>query len=361
MCLMALVSCGKEKHAPKAKGKVAPVLPVQPYNYQVVFPAHFNVPPTSINNSILSVNPVTNEGATLGRVLFYDKALSVNGRISCGSCHKQENGFSDPDQFSTGFNNEITTRNSMAIVNTRFSFRFFWDRRATGLEQQVLMPIQNHIEMGMDLAALESKLADISYYPPLFEAAFGSSAITTERISYALAQFVHSVVTYQSRYDTGLQNGFADFSQLESDGMNLFMSGTVNCNHCHTGANFSDNQGLINGLDAFYVDGGVGDITGNPEDNGRFKVPSLRNIELTAPYMHDGRFTTLEQVIEQYNSGIQPHPYLDDRLASNGLVGGPPKQYNLTAYQKASLVAFLKTLTDDVMISDPKFSDPFPY
>ncbi|MDQ3048537.1 MAG: cytochrome-c peroxidase [Bacteroidota bacterium] len=348
-----LITTGFEERVPK--------LPSSPYNYESdSFPSYFlSGPPLSFLNSIQANNPITNEGATLGRVLFYDTQLSANNSISCGSCHSQAKAFSDPNSFSRGFNGGLTNRNSMAIINSRFSFRYFWDNRAELLEQQVLMPIQNHIEMGMELNDLETRLREIDYYKPLFKNAFGDEEISSARISKALTQFVHTLISYTSKYDIGFQNSYSNFTPEETDGKNLFFSGTINCNHCHSTQNFYGNQMLNNGLDSIYADNGSGGLSGNPADNGKFKVPTLRNIELTAPYMHDGRFATLEEVVEHYNSGLRQHPNLDDRLAANGLTGGPPKQYNMTAYQKASLIAFLKTLTDQQFVQDIRFSDPF--
>lgn len=362
--LIAILSCKKDQ-VPEisplsTEGEPVPVLPDTPYDYTAVnFPASFDEPPLSFLNSTSSANPITNDGATLGRVLFYDKNLSLNKTRSCASCHDQSKAFSDGEMFSKGLYDGLTGRNSMAIMNTRFSFRFFWDQRSLYVENQVLEPIKNHIEMDMSLDALVERLKAVNYYPPLFEKAFGTSEITTEKISFALAQFIHSLVTYNSKYDLGTANNFSNFSQLELDGKNLFMSGSVNCNNCHSTANFYATDARTNGLDSNPLDSGLAHITLDPADVGKFKVPTLRNIEVTGPYMHDGRFSTLEEVIEHYNSGLQPHPNLDDRLASNGQTGGPPKQYNLTDYQKASLVAFLKTLTDYTFLNDIKFSDPF--
>ncbi len=358
--LCFVIACSKDEIIPfdKPEKELRPDLPETPFTYGTdTFPSYFNAPPLTFMNSIQ--NPITSNGATLGRVLFYDKKLSVNNTISCGSCHLQSRGFSDPRRFSSGFEGGQTTRNSMAIVNTRFSYRFFWDQRATYLEEQVLMPIQNHIEMGTNLPDLPAKLQAVDYYPDLFEEAFGTPEITVDKISIALSMFVHSLTTYRSRYDEGKQNGFVGYSTIEMDGKTLFMSGTINCNHCHTTENFYDSQALNNGLDSIYADNGRGVITGDSADMGQFKVPSLRNIEVTAPYMHDGRFATLEEVVEHYNSGIKQHPNLDDRLTTTGMTGGPPKHYFLTAYQKASVVAFLKTFTDQTMLHDVRFSDPF--
>jgi cytochrome c peroxidase len=356
--LFILSSCKKDN--PAQIETYQPSLPATPYNYSnVILPSAFTSSPMNFFNSISSSNPITDAGATLGRVLFYDRQISRNNKVSCASCHQQEFAFANNTQFSKGLYNELTTRNSMAIINTRFSFRYFWDLRSVTLENQVLEPIKNHVEMDMTLEEVVDRVKLIGYYPKLFQDAFGTTEVTSQRISYALSQFLHSMVSYQSKYDQGVDNNFADYTQLEMDGKDLFFSGSVNCNHCHFTVNFFGNQPAVNGLDATYTDNGLGTLTGDPADDGKFKIPTLRNIEMTAPYTHDGRFATLEEVIEHYNSGIQAHPNLDDRLTVEGQIGGTPKQYNMTTYQKQSLVAFLKTLTDHSFLTDVRFSDPF--
>ncbi|MBI3237651.1 MAG: cytochrome-c peroxidase [Flavobacteriia bacterium] len=354
-------SCKKAEITPYSESlSDTPTLPEVPYDYlSVDFPASFDSPPLNFISSLSPDNPITNEGVALGRVLFYDKNLSLNKHVSCASCHSQQHAFSDTKSFSTGLYGGQTTRNSMSIFNTRFSNRFFWDQRAQGVENQVVMPIQNHLEMDMTLDSLANRLATVNYYPQLFQNAFGSTEINADKISKALAQFVQSLVSYKSKFDKGYETNFVNFSQLERDGMNLYNSGAINCNHCHTTVNFYTNQSLVNGLDEVYADQGLGTLTGDPQDNGKFKVPSLRNIAVSGPYMHDGRFKTLEEVVEHYNSGIKAHPNLDDRLAADGMTGGPPKRYNMTDYQKKSLVAFLKTLTDYEFLYDKRFSNPF--
>ena len=339
-----------------------PNLPSVPFDYESsTYPQHFQDDQLlSLINTLNNFNQVTNDGATLGRVLFYDKNLSANNTISCASCHHQDKGFSDGLAFSQGFNGELTGRNSMAIVNTNYQRRFFWDERALSLEQQVLMPIQDPIEMGMDLEDLEEKLSNLNYYGALFEAAFGDSSVTSERIARALSQFLQSIRSYKSKYDLGFNNNFADFTAEETMGMDMYFSGNFNCNHCHTTQNFGGITNEINGLDITYNDPGIGGVNGNTEDYGNFKSVSLRNIELTAPYMHDGRFQTLEEVIDFYSVDIQAHPYLDDRLAIDGSTGGPPKQFNFTPAEKTALIAFLKTLTDYDLVNNPIYSNPFP-
>ncbi|PHS28498.1 MAG: methylamine utilization protein [Robiginitomaculum sp.] len=311
-------------------------------------------------------NPVTNAGATLGRVLFHDKRLSINDTISCSSCHEQSIGFSDPDVLSTGFVGGHTGRHSMGLANARFYApgAFFWDERAATLEDQVLMPIQDGVEMGMTLSQLLPKLQAVDFYPALFSSAFGDDTITADRISRSLAQFVRSLVTTNSKFDQAYINGTVDnpdfagtFTAEELLGKRLFMpspgSGvqSLGCAACHGTTtqilSVAENNGLDANTDA---DQGVG--------NGRFKAPSLRNIAVRGPYMHDGRFSTLEEVVEFYNSGIQDHPDLSPHLREGG-PGGPPRRMNMTTEEKAALVAFLKTLTDNGFLTDSRFSDPF--
>src|SRR6478736_3070460 len=328
-------------------------LPTMSFNYAApVLPLSFTVNPILAQDNTPLANITTDVGATLGRVLFYDKRLSTNQTISCSSCHQQAHGFSDPRQFSVGFNGGLTGRNSMGLSHARWYQRrsFFWDERAATLEVQVLQPIQNAVEMGMTLDALTNRRAAEPYYTNLFAKTFGSPAVTSDRISRALAQFVRSIVSTASKYDAGVSNNFANFTPQENQGRQIFF-GPGGCAVCHGTDNFTPGPALNNnGLEFPFVDLGVGSITGNPADNGKFKVPSLRNIERTAPYMHDGRFTSLEQVVAFYNSGVVDNPNLSPPLRNpNGTV----RRLNLAPAQKAALVAFLKTLTDTNLATDP--------
>lgn len=384
-------NCNTDNQLPSAAYEPKLELPAQEYDYKAgvqafIKDAHTLNPKLVSSNlnsgfilngipqflpSGLSFNTadIKNEVATLGRVLFYDKKLSINNTIACGSCHLQSKAFSDIGDVSVGFKSVKTTRNSMSIANPMLTNNLFWDSRSKSLQDMVLRPVQNHIEMGMDnLQVLTSKLQSTSYYPSLFKKAFGTEGVTEDKINLALMQFLASMVTHNSKFDEGSKTKFNNFNSLETMGKDLFMSERLSCTKCHTGANFSlgdevsfDNpyggsgdsgpNGTANvGLDMVYKDNGRG--------NGKFKIPSLRNIELTAPYMHDGRFKTLEQVVEHYNSGIQAHPHLDANLKdANGL----PRRLNLTPIEKTALIAFLKTLTDTKYIADVKYSDPFKY
>ncbi|MDB6064983.1 MAG: Cytochrome-c peroxidase [Pedosphaera sp.] len=344
-------------------------LPVSPYSYAApALPPNFLVPPISTQDNTPATNPVTDAGATLGRVLFYDKRLSTNQTIACSSCHQAKYGFSDPRRFSVGYDGSVGTRNAMGLNNDRYYQRghFFWDERAATLEDQVLQPIQNPIEMGMTLPTLLTRLSAEPFYTDLFNRAFGTPDVTTNRISLALAQFVRSIISTNSKYDQGIPVGFTNFTAQEKLGRQIFLGqvGVATCAACHGTDNFVPPNIFNNGLEFPYVDKGVGGITGRAQDMGLFKVPSLRNIGLTAPYMHDGRFATLEEVVEFYNSGIVDNPNLSPPLRTPPRPGQPPGgplRLNLTPDQKAALVAFLKTLTDTNVTSDVKFSDPFNY
>lgn len=325
-------------------------------------------------------NPITDAGATLGRVLFYDKDLSANHSISCASCHQQRFSFSDTARFSTGFNGQHTFRNSMGLIHARFQrdSAFFWDNRAASLEAQVLMPIVSTVEMGLTLDTLVARVASKGYYTTLFQNAFGSSTVTTDRISKALAQFVRSMNTFGSKFRQGVEitNGppestpFANFTAQENLGKDLFMDVyRGNCQACHT-RNVMVQQGAQNiGLDLVYTDNGVGAASGRHAQDGKFSVPSLINVELTPPYMHDGRFQTLEQVIDFYSDSIQAHVNLSGflREIAPGTVNPnnntcntcPPRHPHYTATEKAALVAFLKTLTDTLITTDSRWSNPF--
>lgn len=339
-------------------------LPTPSFNYAApILPTSFLVNPILAQDNMPATNVTTDVGATLGRVLFYDKRLSTNQTVSCASCHQQSHGFSDPRKLSVGFNGGLTGRNSMGLSNARWYQRrhFFWDERANTLEDQVLQPIQNATEMGMTLEALTNRLAGENFYTNLFLRTYGSPAITPDRISRALAQFVRSIISTKSKYDTGVSNNFANFTAQENLGRQIFLGqvGNATCAACHGTDNFVPGPALNNnGLEFPFTDLGVGGITGVAADNGKFKVPSLRNIELTAPYMHDGRFATLEEVVEFYNSGVVDNPNLSPPLRGPG---GGVRRLNLTPQQKAALVAFLKTLTDPNVAIDPKWSDPFNY
>jgi len=361
---------------PPAGRLAEPRLPASPFRYDDrALPRHFTDldGPDRIASAdnTPNENPTTDDGATLGLVLFYDTRLSANERVSCGSCHLQRHGFSDPRRYSIGFDGRPTSRHAMSLTNARYyeRGRFFWDERAETLEAQVLMPIQDPIEMGLSLDMLEAKLADTSYYPPLFERAFGTPVISAARVGRALAQFVRALVSYRSPYDVARAAGppgspaFAErLTNAERLGHRLFVAVTdgetraAGCGRCHVSdAQFSLSPRNI-GLDPEGTgDEGAGD--------GRFKAPSLRNVAVRAPYTHDGRFDTLREVIEHYDAGIKAQSFLDMTLLDRRLAvtGGPvrPVNLDLTDQEIDALVAFLGTLTDEAFLTDPRFSDPF--
>jgi len=344
-------------------------LPTALFNYaSPALPRHFTAPNTDALDNTPEDNPISNQGATLGRVLFYDVHLSANNTVSCASCHQQDAGFSDVNRFSVGFERRTTPRHSMGLANARYyeNGRFFWDERAATLEDQTLVPIQDHVEMGMDLDELVLKLQELPYYPILFTRVFGDSLVSSERIALALSQFVRSMVSYRSRYDIGLStaggtapNTLPNFTEMENLGLQIFTDPQRGgCAGCHRGPLQVGVIAQNNGLDRVSTDLGLGAVTGNQEDNGKFKVPSLRNIAVRPPYMHDGRFASLAEVIEHYNSGVQMHPNLDPRLRIGA--GNPQaRQLNLEQWEKDALEAFLHTLTDEAFLTSELFADPF--
>ncbi|TXB62790.1 c-type cytochrome [Phaeodactylibacter luteus] len=380
LMLLFLFACDKDVPPTAAPEPGLLNLPETPYEYAgLELPAHLSVNvlmgpgqnAATDNDNTPADNPITNAGATLGRVLFYDQKLSANGTVSCASCHQQEKGFSDDAVLSTGFNGGQTRRHSMSLINATWygRGRFFWDERAATLEEQVLMPFQDPVEMGLSLAELVGIIEEQAYYPALFDAAFGTTTITPELVAKALAQFVRSMASTQSRYDEGRAQvnspttAFPNFTESENNGKRIFFQpvplGGGSCIGCHSTEAFinPDNGPTNNGLDAASTtDLGVFEAINNPNFLGAFKVPSLKSIALTAPYMHDGRFSTLEEVVAHYNAGIQPHPNLGTALKGPD---GEPIRLNLSEEEQADLVNFLKTLTDTELAQDVKFSNPF--
>src|SRR5688572_9337972 len=335
-------------------------LPPVPYRYaDVELPTHFKVPNAQRFDNTPRDNPITDAGATLGRVIFYDTRLSASDSVSCGSCHVQKFAFVDPNPGSRGFAGGTTDRHAMNLVNLRYHprGRFFWDERAGNLESMVLLPVVNRLEMGQDLKRLPEVLGRDPRYLELFRNAFGDPAITTERISKALAQFLRALVSYRSKYDEGRaavessKDDFANFTPQENRGKALFLRNCALCHMPDQDAHFVMTETVNTGLDDDTVgtDGGVGDITLNPREVGHFKSPSLRNVEVTGPYMHDGRFATLDAVLDHYSSGGKNHPNKDVRV----------QPLNLTQSERAALLAFMKTVTDPHFLNDPRFSDPF--
>lgn len=310
-----------------------------------------------------------NKTATLGRVLFYDNHLSVNNSISCASCHKQEFAFSDNVALSRGFENRLTDRNSLSIHDLVFNSptptsgsmvsnaTLFWDGRESSTKNLIARPITNHVEMGIDdLDKLVEKLSQLPYYKDLFLQAYDSETITVTGISDAISTFMCAITSTESRFDKS-NNRLISLNANELKGQALFNS-VYNCGSCHQPQGFSYlGRVMLNiGLDYPVKDKGAGAVSGNPAEIGAFRIPSLRNVALTAPYMHDGRFATLEDVLNFYSHNIQNDPNLASLLRDKN---GQPIRMNITAEDKKAIIAFLNTLTDYSMITDPKFSNPF--
>jgi len=329
-------------------------------------PAYFDETVAALDNSP-PAHASDDRVATLGRVLFYDLRLSTNDRASCASCHQQAFGFTDPMRFSNGISSAATTdAHAMRLGNLRYwqPGTMFWDRRAATVEAQASHPFHSLVEMGWGGAAgdfddLIRKMEGIAYYPELFGWAYGSSEITEPRIQQALARFVRAMVSHSSRWDEGYAQVFSpdapnraldvdlpNFTPQENRGRHLFMTavadGGAGCSACHLPPTFAlAADSRSNGLDA--------------GETRLFKAPSLRNVGLTGPYMHDGRFTTLAEVVAFYDRGVQEGPALDPRLRQ----GNAPLRLNLGVEDRAALVAFLMTLSDIALTEDARFSDPF--
>ena len=335
-----------------------------------------NVPSYITKDNTPETNQINNEITTLGRVLFYDKNLSENNTIACASCHQQAFAFSDPLTSSVGLNGGNTGRHSMRLVNSRFSNeeKFFWDERATSLENQVTQPIQDHIEMGFsgtngdpDFNELIAKLSAIDYYQTLFDFAYGNSTIDEDKIQRALSQFIRSIQSFDSKFDEGfvqspnLNAPFPNYTPQENLGKQLFLNpppnGGAGCAGCHAPPEFDIDPNTLN-------NGVIGVIGSTTEvDLTNTRSPSLRDLvnpdgSLNGPLMHDGSMTSLLQVINHYNS-IPNNPAninLDNRLQRPG---NQTQQLNLTINEKSALEAFLKTLSGSDIYTNEKWSDPF--
>ncbi len=302
-----------------------------------------------------SDNPLTIEGVELGRRLFNEPRLSVTGTQSCASCHDRTHAFAEARQFSVGAEGQIGKRNAMPLFNLAWGTSFFWDGRAKSLRAQVLEPIQDAHEMNERVDRVVAKLGDDANYSAAFERAFGGREITADRMAMALEQFLLTLVSQESRFDRAVRQ-VAELTDQEKRGLQLFVTEFdparglrgADCFHCHGGTLFTDEQFHDNGLALAETDVGRMAVSGLESDRGKFKAPSLRNVAVTAPYMHDGRFATLEEVIEHYNSGVRRNPNLDPNLGKH-----PAGGLGLTADEKRALVAFLKTLTDEPFTQAP--------
>lgn len=299
----------------------------------------------------LAQNPLTVEGVALGKTLFYDAQLSRDSTVSCGFCHQQFAGFGHSDHaLSHGIGGKFGTRNVPGLQNLAWDREFFWDGGVTNLDELPMTPIQNVVEMDLKFSDALSRVQKSPKYPAMFKAAFGSDTVTTARFLKSISQFLLTLVSADSRYDKYVRKeAGGDLTTDELAGLTLFQQ---KCATCHATDLFTDRSFRNNGLPVGAInDQGRYVITLNEADRLKFKVPSLRNVERTFPYMHDGRFTTLEQVIDHYRSGVKDSPTLDPALKANGQLG-----FSLTDTEKKQVIAFLKTLSDDTFISNRAFS-----
>jgi cytochrome c peroxidase len=312
-------------------------------------PIYFDVPKNWPKPTYdFSKNPLTEEGFQLGRNLFYDPILSRDNTISCASCHLQATGFTHVDHdLSHGIEGRIGTRNSLTLQNLAWSSTFMWDGGVNHLEVQPLAPITSEVEMDDSLENVVTKLQKSIYYQELFQKAFGTKKITGQLTLKALSQFLVMLTTSNSKYDKVMRKE-EDFSENEQKGYTLFRQ---HCASCHTEPLFSSDRFENNGLevDPTLNDFGRMNITQQSSDSLRFKVPTLRNIQFTFPYMHDGRFSTLTEVVKHYNSGIHRSKTLSKQLI---------QPMNLSDNDRTDLVAFLKTLSDPKFLFDERFSYP---
>ena len=332
-----------------------------------------NLPPMSVPAN----NPMTVEGVALGRFLFYEERLSGDNTMSCGTCHSPSLAFTDGNAVSEGIDGVAGTRSAMALINLGYANSFFWDGRAGTLEEQILMPVRDPIEMHESWMNAMAELQAHPAYPGLFNAAFGTYTIDSTLAAKAIAQFIRTLISGNSKYDRVVR-GEDVFTPNESEGLFLFRAeggaegmqiqipgmdstvtgqGGADCFHCHTdGAGlFTDEQFHNNAVQQVpYTDPGRAAITNDPFDMGRFKTPTLRNIMLTAPYMHDGRFATIDEVLDHYNDGGHPGPTVDPFMKFTD----PELSLELTAQKRIQVKAFLNALTDMDFVNNPAFADP---
>lgn len=324
-------------------------------------PTELNIPQLFKEKLISPViptnNPLTNEGISLGKKLFFDKILSGNGTQSCASCHNPRKAFTVNTRFSDGIDGNFGTRNSMPLFNLAWNYneRFTWDGKELSLERQALEPVRNPIEMHANWKTVAQKLQNHPEYPTLFLHAFGVTTIDSTLVAKAISQFERTLISSNSKFDKYLR-GELSLTPQEQNGFNVFMDEAKgDCFHCHGSNNnplWTDNIFHNNGLDATFTDLGLGAVTGDPADNGKFKSPSLRNLAFTAPYMHDGRFATLDEVINHYSEGLKPSTTIDPlmkKVASGGV--------DLSSQDKADLKAFLLSLSDYDFINNPDFRE----
>ncbi|MFK7832447.1 MAG: cytochrome-c peroxidase [Winogradskyella sp.] len=302
-------------------------------------------------------NPQTVEGVALGKKLFFDTILSANSTQACASCHAPQNTFTDHTPTSEGADGIFGTRNSMPLFNLAWTYneRFNWDGSALSLERQAEEPIENPIELHSNWEDVVSRLQNHPDYPELFQLAFKTTTITKELTTKAIAQFERTLISANSKFDK-YSLGEVDLTAQELNGLDVFLrEDKGDCFHCHGNPNnplWTNNDFHNNGLDAVFSDLGLGGVTGDPNDNGKFKTPSLRNLLYSAPYMHDGRFNTLDDVINHYSEGLQNSPTIDPLMKQINQGG-----VQLSETDKADLKAFLLTLSDPSFINNSQFQN----
>jgi cytochrome c peroxidase len=359
--LLVLAGC---THDSDTQPTPEPATP-DPTPYTLVLPTYFPQNPAQPTD-----NPLTVEGIELGRHLFYEKALSVDNTVACASCHRQELAFTDGLAHALGVNGGRHPRGAMPLHNLLWEEKLTWDGGASSLEQQARKPLESPIEMGQPLGVSVARLQAKPEYVDMFRKAFKSSTITEENLLKAVAQFERTLISNNSRFDKAKRNEIL-LTDDERRGQQLFTNHPTgnsstrggNCGDCHGGNLQTIHEFSNNGLDATLTDLGLGAITGRATDNGKFRQVSLRNIALTAPYMHDGRFATLEAVLDHYNEHIARNsPNLDPLItnATNDPFQQPGSNLGLTATEKLLIIKFLKTLTDSTFIRDPRFAKPTP-
>lgn len=341
--MLALASCSSS-----GDGPVPPQLPECPAATPLALDLPANFPELPVEKG----NPLTVEGVVLGRRLFYDPILSGDSSQACASCHLQQSAFGDTRRFSSGIHGTKGSRHAPTIVNPAWIPDMFWDGRADGLEGQAREPVPNPIEMDLPWPDAIDRLTHHPEYPDLFCAAFGDKKVTQDRVVKAIAQFERTFISANSKYDR-VKRGEATFTAAEQRGFILFSTERGDCFHCHDDLFFATSTFHNTGLDSIVLDDGRGDVTGNPADNGKFKSATLRNIEVSAPYMHDGRFFSLQEVLAHYNMGFHDGNDVDPLIRAR-LTRAP-----MTPGEIDTLIIFLDTLTDPDFLTNPDLSNPF--
>jgi len=311
--------------------------------YKFLMPAHFPAPTYRFEN-----NPITQKGFELGKKLFNDPILSRDGSIACSNCHSKSVAFADPQhRLSVGIDDLIGLRNAPPLANLAFMKAYFWDGGVTHLDFVPINAIESEFEMGELLSTVVQKLNVHSQYPTLFQAAFPEmNSITSPMLLHSLSQYMNLLVSANAKYDQYIRKEVT-LSAIELEGLKLFEQ---KCASCHSGALFTNQAYKNNGLDTIFTDAGRALISEGEDDLGKFRVPSLRNIALTAPYMHDGRFATLEEVLDHYSSGVKNSPTLAVELRSTGKLG-----IALSEEEKVELIHFLQVLTDHEFVANELF------